>query len=155
MKTDDDMFINLDNLLQYLDTEFSSSSSSKIITGCVKNDPQGPHRPLSAAGQPVPALPFKSVHPLFMAGAGYVVSGDLIVPLFTASLDMALVRVEDAFLTGYCARRVGGVRKIHSDKFSCGELVTNDCDMKNKFTGHKVTPDRMKTVWRKLEDGLC
>ena len=34
------------------------------------------------------------------------------MPLFTASLDIRLVRVEDAFLTGYCARRVGGVRKV-------------------------------------------
>ena len=41
----------------------------------------------------------------------FVTTGDLVMPLFTASLDIRLVRVEDAFLTGYCARRVGGVRK--------------------------------------------
>ena len=39
--------------------------------------------------------------------------GDLVTPLFTASLDISLVRVEDAFLTGYCARRVGGVHKVN------------------------------------------
>ena len=75
MKTDDDMFINLDNILEYLNREFGDGASEKVITGCVKNDPNGPHKPLSAGGQPVPALPFKSVHPLFMAGAGYVISG--------------------------------------------------------------------------------
>ena len=103
----------------------------------------------------MPAMPFKSVHPLFMAGAGYVLSGDLLVPMFTASLDMALVRVEDAFLTGYVARRVGGVRRVHSDKFSCGELVSRDCDMMTKFTAHKVTPDRMRDIWQKLDSKLC
>ena len=84
----------------------------KVITGCVKNDPNGPMKPLAAGGQAAPPLPFKSVHPLFMAGAGYVVSGDLLTPLYSASLDIRLVRVEDAFLTGYCARRVGGVKKV-------------------------------------------
>ena len=84
----------------------------QVITGCVKNDPNGPMKPLAAGGQAAPPLPFKSVHPLFMAGAGYVVSGDLLTPLYTASLDIRLVRVEDAFLTGYCARRVGGVKKV-------------------------------------------
>ena len=88
-----------------------SISPPQVITGCVKNDPNGPHKPLAAGGQ-APPLPFKSVHPLFMAGAGYVLTGDLVMPLFTASLDIRLVRVEDAFLTGYCARKVGGVRKV-------------------------------------------
>jgi len=155
MKTDDDMFINLDNILEYLNREFGDGASEKVITGCVKNDPNGPHKPLSAGGQPVPALPFKSVHPLFMAGAGYVISGDLLSPLYTASLDITLVKVEDAFLTGYCARKVGGVRKIHSDKFSCGELVNLDCDMKARFTGHKVTPSRMKRIHDAIISGGC
>ena len=68
-------------------------------------------------------VPFKTVHPLFTAGAGYVLSGDLMEPLYRASLDIRLVRVEDAFLTGYCARVVGDVRKYHNTHFSCGELV--------------------------------
>ena len=44
-------------------------------------------------------------------------------PLYRASLDIRLVRVEDAFVTGYCARAVGDVRKYHNPHFSCGELV--------------------------------
>merc|ERR1711983_355574 len=140
--------------MDYLNAEFSTSD--KLITGCVKNDPAGPHQPLPAGGPAGgPGLPFKSVHPLFMAGAGYVLSGDLLRPLYTASLDIRLVKVEDAFLTGYCARRVGGVRKIHSDKFSCGELVNLDCDMKARFTGHKVTPSRMKRIHDAIISGGC
>ena len=47
-------------------------------------------------------------------------------------------RVEDAFLTGYCARALGGVEKVHDHNFSCGQLVAQDCDMATQFTGHKV-----------------
>jgi len=153
MKTDDDMFVNLDTMMEYLKREHSASA--KVITGCVKNDPNGPHKPVAAGGQPLPALPFRSVHPLFMAGAGYVISGDLVMPLFTASLDISLVRVEDAFLTGYCARRVGGVHKVHHEKFSCGELVSGDCDLAGRFTGHKVTPSRMKRIHDTISEGKC
>ena len=32
-------------------------------------------------------------------------------------------RVEDAFLTGYCARKVGEVTTLHHGAFSCGEMV--------------------------------
>ena len=49
-----------------------------------------------------------------------------------------LTRVEDAFLTGYCARALGNVEKVHSPKFSCGQLVAQDCDMATQLTGHKV-----------------
>ena len=154
LKTDDDMYVNVGRLLDYLTAEFSTSE--KLITGCVKNDPAGPHQPLPAGGPAGgPGLPFKSVHPLFMAGAGYVLSGDLLEPLYTASLNIRLVKVEDAFLTGYCARRVGGVRKVHQERFSCGQLVERDCDLSHTFTGHKITPARMVDIHNKLTSGHC
>ena len=153
LKTDDDMYVNVRGLLDYLARQFSHQE--RIITGCVKNDPAGPHQPLPAGGQTGPGLPFKSVHPLFMAGAGYVLSGDLLQPLYTASLNIRLVKVEDAFVTGYCARRVGGVRKVHQERFSCGELVVRDCDMRDNFTGHKISPARMRDIHHKLSSGQC
>ena len=154
LKTDDDMYVNVGGLLDYLTAEFSTSE--KLITGCVKNDPAGPHRPLPAGGPAGgPGLPFRSVHPLFMAGAGYVLSGDLLGPLYTASLNIRLVKVEDAFLTGYCARRVGGVRKVHQERFSCGQLVEQDCELSYSFTGHKITPVRMVDIHNKLASGNC
>ena len=57
-------------------TFYSAKHLHHLVKGCVKNDPNGPLKPLSANGKPAPALPFKSVHPLFMAGAGYVISGE-------------------------------------------------------------------------------
>jgi len=146
MKTDDDMYLNIRNLSQHL----NSLDNTKLITGCIKNGPQG-------APQPVGVLPgaFRSVHPPFTAGAGYVISGDLIQPLFLASLDTKLIRVEDAFLTGYCASKLPGLERKHHAKFSCGQLVTKDCDMKEMLTGHKITPQRMKDIHWKLERGKC
>jgi len=148
MKTDDDMYVNVPLLRTHLQTEYSGVS--RVITGCVKNGPGGAPQPLAPHG-----VPFKSVHPLFTAGAGYVLSGDLLEPLYRASLDIRLVRVEDAFLTGYCARKVGDVKKHHNPHFSCGELVDRDCRMSTSYTGHKITPDRMRMVHGKISKGQC
>ena len=153
LKTDDDMYVNLPLLETHLLSQYAGQT--KLITGCVKNGPQGAPQPVAAAGPGGPGLPFPTVHPLFTAGAGYVVSGDLVEQLYTASLDTPLVRVEDAYLTGYCARRVSGVRKVHNSRFSCGELVQRDCLMVESFTGHKVPPDRMFAIHSKLAVGEC
>ena len=120
LKTDDDMYVNVPLLRSHLMTEYRGAG--RVITGCVKNGPGGAPQPLSPQG-----VSFKTVHPLFTAGAGYVLSGDLMEALYRASLDIRLVRVEDAFLTGYCARAVGDVRKYHNPHFSCDELVERNC----------------------------
>lgn len=149
MKTDDDMFVNIPLLMSHLDQKYSKGNK-RVITGCIKNGPNGAPQPVNSAG-----IKFKPVHPPFTAGAGYVVSGNLIELLYRASLAIKIIRVEDAFLTGYCAKAVGDVEKHHDNQFSCGELVARDCDMTNKMTGHKVTPERMKLINKKLENNLC
>jgi hypothetical protein len=98
---------------------------------------------------------FKPVHPPFTAGAGYLLSGDLPALLYAASRDLRLIKVEDAFLTGYCAKALGGVDRVHHAAFSCGQLVREDCDMGKLFTGHKVTPSRMGDIHSALRRGDC
>ena len=45
--------------------------------------------------------------------------------------------------------------QVHHDKFSCGELVGQDCDMAKRFTGHKVTPSRMQRIHDAITEGKC
>jgi len=148
MKTDDDIYVNINRLLEFL--EQNHSQSKKLIIGCVKNGPEGAPQPISPSG-----VSFKPFHPPFTAGAGYVISGDLVEQLYRTSLDVRLVLVEDAFVTGYCARKVGGVTTRHNKGFSCGQLVTDDCDMQHMFTGHKVTPVRMWQIHGKMVEKSC
>jgi len=148
MKTDDDMYVNLPLLKSHL--QRTHPNPHRVITGCVKNGPQGAPQPIGHNG-----ATFAPVHPPFTAGAGYVLSGDLPGLLFQKSLDLRLIKVEDAFLTGYCARALGGVEKVHHPKFSCGQLVAQDCDMATQLTGHKVTPDRMVQIHSLLQRGGC
>lgn len=148
MKTDDDMYVNVPLLLDHLHQ--AHPSPSRTITGCVKNGPQGAPQPIGMEG-----AVFKPVHPPFTAGAGYLLSGDLPADLYAASRDLHLIKVEDAFLTGYCAKALGGVNRVHHAAFSCGQLVGEDCDMGRLFTGHKVTANRMRRIHSAMRRGDC
>lgn len=93
--------------------------------------------------------------PEFTAGAGYLLPGQIVPDLYLASLSTKLMPVEDAFTTGYCAKKIGLHPPKNDARFSCGQLVNQDCDMLRKFTGHKVTPERMFTIWEKLHNKVC
>ena len=111
MKTDDDIFVNFPLLRSHLQTVHPNPRH--VITGCVKNGPNGAPQPIGqqvrgclytmvtfspSVPDPVPDLiptqgaVFHSVHPPFTAGAGYLVSGDLVEPLYRASLNIRLIK---------------------------------------------------------------
>ncbi|KAG0719393.1 Beta-1,3-galactosyltransferase 1 [Chionoecetes opilio] len=140
LKTDDDIFVNVPVLLTYL----QESAKTRWITGCIKQ--KKAFRPVNA----VPGMPMPPAHPPFVAGAGYVISGDLIKELYEASLVTRPIPVEDVYITAHLARKVNAHPPIHDARFTCGERVTDDCDLAQGFTGHHIGPERMYRVWEKL-----
>nr|XP_045604376.1 beta-1,3-galactosyltransferase 1-like isoform X1 [Procambarus clarkii] len=140
MKTDDDMFINIPKLITYL----QEARRSRWITGCIKQ--KKAFRPANAP----PGLPLPPGHPPFVAGAGYVMSGDVVRDLYTASLNTRIFPVEDVYVTAHLARSVGVHPPVHDTRFTCGEMVNDDCDLVQVFTGHRITPERMYHIWDKL-----
>jgi len=146
MKTDDDIFINTKLLADYLRR---NSNVPRAIHGCIKNGPQVAPQPVNTLG-----LQFGRVHPPFTAGAGYVISADILGQLYHAATNLKMIKVEDAFLTGYCARAAGNVERVHNTLFSCGQLVNSNCEMRSRITGHKITPNRMYQLYSDLNN-IC
>ncbi|XP_050708526.1 beta-1,3-galactosyltransferase 1-like isoform X1 [Eriocheir sinensis] len=140
LKTDDDIFVNVPTLLTYL----QEAGKTRWITGCIKQ--KKAFRPVNA----VPGMPLPPAHPPFVAGAGYVVSGDLIRELYEASLSTRPIPVEDVYVTAHLAKKVNAHPPTHDARFTCGERVTDDCDLAQAFTGHHIGPERMYRVWEKL-----
>ncbi|XP_064115346.1 beta-1,3-galactosyltransferase 1-like isoform X2 [Macrobrachium nipponense] len=140
MKTDDDMYVNVPSLLTYL----QEADRSRWITGCIKQKKS--FRPVNAS----PGMPLPPAHPPFVAGAGYVISGDIVEELYKASLQTRMIPVEDVYVTAHLAKRVGVHPPVHDGRFSCGEMVMDDCDLTQVFTGHRISPDRMFQIWEKL-----
>ena len=154
MKTDDDIFVNLDLLLKALHEE---SSHFEKISGCIKNGPQSAFQPIPAYSNDVLFDPSKlpPAHPAFVAGAGYVLPGSAVQQLYVASLATRMFPVEDVYTTAHCARRIGLHPPRHDGRFSCGQMVLEECEMSKMFTGHKVNPDMMFGIVEALEKGNC
>lgn len=126
-----------------------------MFTGCIKNGKNTAPRPLPLPGQPALPPGLIQAYPDFVAGAGYVIPGAFVEDLYLASLKTRLLPVEDAFTTGYCAKRIGLHPPLHDERFSCGQMVTNQCSMKHMFTGHKVTPSMQVEIMEKMKNGQC
>ncbi|XP_065283404.1 beta-1,3-galactosyltransferase 1-like isoform X1 [Dermacentor albipictus] len=152
MKTDDDVYVNLDNLVHHLEQEMADQR--RWIQGCVKRHAATPLRS-AGAGQPLSPVDVGTLpkaHPDFVAGAGYVISGDLVEDLLVASARVKWVPVEDVFVTGRCAA-LAGVKPETDDRFSCGRPVKEPCEMAHAFTGHGMTPELMRRTWDAMLSG--
>ncbi|KAG7161061.1 Beta-1-3-galactosyltransferase 1-like 7 [Homarus americanus] len=81
---------------------------------------------------------------------GYIMSGDIVKDLYSASLNTRIIPVEDVYVTAHLARSIGVHPPVHDNRFTCGEMVNDDCDLVQVFTGHRITPERMYHIWDKL-----
>ncbi len=131
---------------------------SFLFQGCIKNSPINSPKPIPA--DPDLKMPehislMRPALPEFTAGAGYILPGSIVPDLYVASLSTKLIPVEDAYTTGFCAKKINRHPPINDYRFSCGEMVEKDCYMANHFTGHKVTPERMFVIYEKLSSQRC
>ena len=154
MKTDDDMYVNLPLLKSHL--QRAHPHPHRVITGCVKNGPQGAPQPIGhnvriqkVFGKLKHSIGSKfgtnlcyiraqhllrSIHPSLLVLAmcspetslvsssrkastwGSSSEGTRVFKSFSVTFNLLtfsiINRVEDAFLTGYCARALGGVEKV-------------------------------------------
>lgn len=49
--------------------------------------------------------------------------------MYEASLSTRPIPVEDVYITAHLARKVNAHPPIHDARFTCGERVTDDCDL--------------------------
>ena len=117
MKTDDDIFVNVPLLHKAIMKEegFDKISGialksvgeynnllTSLLPGCIKNSPLNAPQPLPSANNPLPLPSLPQAHPLFTAGAGYIIpnSNKNVELLYLASLETRLLPVEDVYTTG-------------------------------------------------------
>lgn len=147
MKTDDDIFINTRLLSKYL---VEKEKQKRWLVGCVKTHAAYPIKMKKSKAIPILSLPYG--HPTFLAGAGYIMSNDIVEPLYQISQSLKIVPVEDVFITGHCAKAIG-VLPEHNSRFSCGEVVKDPCILaKTMFTGHRMIAEKQEEIWDLIND---
>lgn len=99
LKTDDDMFINVDRLLKVAHDMSNSKMIGRLTCGAA---PIKDHT--SKLYMPKYLYP-ASVYPGYLSGTAYLLRGDLVPTLLENSLTIPLIHLEDIYVTAILARQ--------------------------------------------------
>ncbi|XP_042238938.1 beta-1,3-galactosyltransferase 1-like isoform X2 [Homarus americanus] len=146
MKVDDDIFLNVPNLQRTL----LNKTITKIphLTGTLICGARPIHDQWSKWYSPKYMFR-EGKYPNYLSGTGYVFSGDLVKPLLDAALSTPYFHLEDVFITGICARKVG-VHPKDNLGFSFYPRAVSPCVYKEAILGHGVKPSEMVKLWNML-----
>ncbi|CAN7950058.1 unnamed protein product [Ixodes pacificus] len=141
-KSDDDTFVNVGNILKV-----TKDKSRDAIYGELHTNEQ-PRRNSSSKWY-VSKKDYKGTeYPPFVAGAFYVLGGRTLRRLYNALEQVPFICLEDVFLTGFVAEKVG-VDRIHEKAIRGNEKVSA-CDVTKKATSHYITPKMMRLFWYQI-----
>ena len=149
MKTDDDTFVHLPNLIAALEKKVRHWS----ILGRLFRNSEVQRTGKWALGYD--EYPFPTFPPYF-AGSGYVMSGDVIGPLYQANKrSRRSLPLDDVYVTGILARDLG-IEQVHDDRFAWFDepysILTDACAFRNKraFTSTGLTTESTRKLWTSL-----
>uniref|UniRef100_T1J4G6 Hexosyltransferase n=1 Tax=Strigamia maritima TaxID=126957 RepID=T1J4G6_STRMM len=146
LKTDDDMFIHVTNLLKYLNVV---KKRKRLLFGRLMRGARPFRQKTSKWYAPVSTYR-ERVYPDYLSGTAYAMSMDVARSLLNVTLRTPLFHLEDVFITGICARRVGIPRR-HYSGFTYERRAPTGCAFRNAISGHKVSPTDMKIIWEELK----
>ncbi|KAK6192508.1 hypothetical protein SNE40_003961 [Patella caerulea] len=144
LKTDDDMYVNVPNLLSAL----KKQTLDKFILGHVFVDVHPVQEKTSKWYTPVKDFSEK-IYPSFTSGTTYSMSVKAVPELYNASLKTKNFWLEDVFITGLCARRAK-IPRIHDRGFYYTKPATTGCAYRNIITGHGNTIQEIYKIHKEL-----
>ncbi|XP_041452234.1 beta-1,3-galactosyltransferase 5-like [Drosophila obscura] len=146
LKTDDDMFINVPRLLDFIDG---------------KKDTRTIYGRLAKKWKPIRSNKSKSfvshqqyrgaVYPPFTTGPAYLLTGDIVHELYMHSLRTFYFHLEDVFITGFVAKHLM-IRRVHTFYFRNRRIPFHPCNIRNAISVHMIKENEQYDLWRKLMD---
>ncbi|XP_059056043.1 beta-1,3-galactosyltransferase 5-like [Achroia grisella] len=150
LKTDDDMFINVPRLLQFASAP-SRVNATKTIWGKVVKKSL-PKRTTRSKYYVSPVQFPGKVFPDFATGPAYLITADAIGPLLAAASSERYIRLEDVFVTGVLANKLG-IKRQHAPEFYNKKVAAHPCAVQRGVAIHMVRYHEQFDLWRKLLDG--
>ncbi|KAH8032797.1 hypothetical protein HPB51_001875 [Rhipicephalus microplus] len=153
LKTDDDVFVNVPNMCghthcsppPFITTSWVTWSRRPFVISNMRRNSTA-ERSLGHKNYLPLSVFSKDDLPLYGSGTAYALSHDAVRPLFTEALLTPFLYVEDIFITGLVAQKVG-LDKIHSKCFVCCRPIQNVCEYRSLVTAHLPKPEYMRDVW--------
>ncbi|XP_056605942.1 beta-1,3-galactosyltransferase 1 [Triplophysa dalaica] len=147
MKTDSDIFINMDNLVFNL-LRPNAKPRRRFFTGRVING--GPIRDARNKWFMSRELYPDSRYPPFCSGTGYVFSGDVAELVYKASLHTRLLHLEDVYV-GLCLRKLG-IHLFQNTGFNHFKMTYSLCRYRKVLTVHQISPEEILRIWNDMSN---
>ena len=148
LKTDDDMFINTDNLLTFVDVH---SKDTNTLYGRLARRWK-PNRSIKSKYYLSPESYAGKYLPDFVTGPAYVMTGDLVKPLYQNTLDARFLTLEDVLVTGLVANKLN-VKRIHAKEFINERIKADTCKFATSVSVHMVKFEEQFDIWKRIQDG--
>ncbi|XP_045163387.1 beta-1,3-galactosyltransferase 1-like [Mercenaria mercenaria] len=143
MKSDDDTFINVPNILNYIKN--SGKGLQTQLVGSCRND--GPIRELDSKWYASEQDYKQSLYPWHCSGTGYFTSFKMIEKIYKISQYVPFFWIEDIYVS-LCFRKIGGTVKNVKGFYRSRQMLYSCLYKGDKlFTSHKVTPEMVRQVW--------
>ncbi|CAH2056547.1 unnamed protein product, partial [Iphiclides podalirius] len=159
LKTDDDMYINVPNLVSTLRRRAAAFDNGAKGAGAKEFLLLGD---LICGARPVQDSKSKwysprymypgRVYPRYLSGTGYVLSAPAAHSLYAAALTTTYFHLEDIYITGMCAARALP-RLVARDEAGFSYQPVRGaaaCAARARISSHRVPPPRMRRVHRAL-----
>lgn len=167
LKADDDAFVNLAALREYLAGK--SQRRRRAIIGYLMKGFR-PNRNRASKWFTSPQLFAKARLPDFVSGFAYAVTRDAVGPLYAAARVAPIFPFEDVYVTGMCRERapvvagsnpitLEGAPRFHNHrKKKRGDVPANKrlCSLYgNVLAQHELTAAETRQLWEDLKSGKC
>lgn len=150
MKTDSDMFVNTEYLINKL-LRPEMKPKKNYFTG---NNMRGfaPNRNKNSKWYMPPELYPSDKYPTFCSGTGYVFSGDLATKIYRASLSISHLHLEDVYV-GICLAklRIEPTPPPNAFLFNHWRVSYSSCKYSQLITSHGFHPNELLKYWHHLQ----
>uniref|UniRef100_A0A182J347 Hexosyltransferase n=1 Tax=Anopheles atroparvus TaxID=41427 RepID=A0A182J347_ANOAO len=147
LKTDDDMFINVPKLLQFMEAH---NSQRRTIFGRLAKKWK-PIRNKKSKYYVSPEQYYPPVFPPFTTGPAYLLTADIISEMFDKSLSQTYLKLEDVYTTGIVAQLLN-IHRVNVKEFLNRRIAFNQCNIKKAISIHMVKNNEQLDLWKKLID---
>ncbi|XP_069549350.1 beta-1,3-galactosyltransferase 2-like isoform X1 [Brachyistius frenatus] len=150
MKTDSDMFVNTEYLIQKL-LKPEVPPKQRYFTGFLMMD-YSPIRDKHSKWYMPPEVYPGERYPTFASGTGYVFSGDVAELVYQASLSIPRLFLEDVYV-GMCLAkwRIDPVAPPNNDLFNPFKVPYSSCKYSQLITSHWFQPNELIKYWNDLQ----
>ncbi|MCI4377817.1 hypothetical protein PGIGA_G00208010 [Pangasianodon gigas] len=149
MKADSDMFVNTEYLIQKLLK--SNIPREMYFTGYLMRGYK-PNRNKDSKWYMPPELYPSGSYPTFCSGTGYVFSGDMAKRIYTTSLSIRRLHLEDVYV-GLCLSKLNIEPMLPPNEFLFNhwKVSYSSCKYSQLITSHEFRPSELIKYWQHLQ----